>query len=794
MDPVYLDLHIHTSENPNNLNKDYDFTTLLAKISEKAHGSPFLLSITDHNTINEEVYLNLQKELLQNYANSGLILGAELHVRKYDEDTNSKAYHCHIYFDISVITPEIIRDINSKLNILYIDKNPANKDANIPLLPKILDIFDEHEFIMLPHGGQGHSTINKTVRSASTSKDFDSTVYRSLYYNFFYGFTSRSYEKVEILRDYFKKLGIDQFIGLITASDNYTPSRYPETKSKDAIEFVPTWMFATPTFDGLRVALSDSTRLTYSHDKPKPWENTITHVQLKNENIDIDIDFTAGLNVIIGGSSSGKTLLVDSINRELNNELFNGTIDKTSVYNKKYTVENISTSCPTGLKPYYIHQNYISGVINSHGQINEIEPLNELFPDIKEQRKQISIVLAELKSQIEKLFNIIEEIEKLEGEIKNIPILSALITIGETMNNPIDPLLREAKKMTEALEYDSTDFENDKNNLTEIHNKLSIHPIIKHDKKAYNILLSELKVYRDYSIIHGQATEFIEKFKNDIENELQEKLGEEQERKRKFDGLIEKMSTYFQLLNKFDITISKIVVFNKSYKTPPEEINGHKLSFEGSITINEKIIVEAFDKYLLVDKKIQDFKNIRSQDLFADNFTKNQPGKTTGSKPQYSLIAKNVYNFISEQDQTNPKILTKNNEDFDELSPGKQTAIILDLVLSYDKNNAPIIIDQPEDNLSSEYMNTELVELIKKKKTKKQIIFVSHNATIPMIGDAQNIILCENNNGKIVIRSAPLEGKIGGKKVVDYIAEITDGGKQSIKKRFKKYNLKNFKE
>lgn len=61
-----------------------------------------------------------------------------------------------------------------------------------------------------------------------------------------------------------------------------------------------------------------------------------------------------------------------------------------------------------------------------------------------------------------------------------------------------------------------------------------------------------------------------------------------------------------------------------------------------------------------------------------------------------------------------------------------------------------------------------------------------------MMGDAQQIIYCENKNGVIVISSSPLEGEIGEKSVLDLIASITDGGKPSIKKRVKKYNLKKF--
>ena len=63
-----------------------------------------------------------------------------------------------------------------------------------------------------------------------------------------------------------------------------------------------------------------------------------------------------------------------------------------------------------------------------------------------------------------------------------------------------------------------------------------------------------------------------------------------------------------------------------------------------------------------------------------------------------------------------------------------------------------------------------------------------------MLGDAQNVVLCENNENIIMIRSNPLEGSINGKSVVDIIADETDGGKSSIKKRVKKYNLKQFKE
>ena len=143
-------------------------------------------------------------------------------------------------------------------------------------------------------------------------------------------------------------------------------------------------------------------------------------------------------------------------------------------------------------------------------------------------------------------------------------------------------------------------------------------------------------------------------------------------------------------------------------------------------------------------------------------------------------------------DNNQYKIVSNRGVDFYEMSPGWKSAILLDLILGYDGSNAPIIIDQPEDNLAVKYINEDLVKTIKTVKSQKQVILVSHNATIPMMADAQTIVVCKNDGKKITIRSATLEGKIGSKKVLDLIADQTDGGKASIKKRVKKYNLKKF--
>jgi hypothetical protein len=354
MKPVYLDLHIHTSENPNKLNEYYDVNTLVTKVREEALGQDFLISLTDHNVINKVAYQNLLK------LTDNVLLGVELHIKNYD---NRPPYHCHMFFNIE-IDEKIIDDVNEILKRLYPNKL-INKDDDAPKLEDIIRSFDQYDCILLPHGGQSHSTFDKSI---DRDVVFDTTLERNIYYNQFDGFTARDNNGLEETIEYFKKLGIDEFVNLVTCTDNYNPEKYPQAKSDEASPFLPTWMLAKPNFNGLRLSLSESSRLVYRIQPPEIWPECIKKVVLHNEKIDIDVNLSAGLNVVIGGSSSGKTLFADSLYSKLNNDF------EESKY-KEYNVEQIEVSNPAGCKPHYLSQNYIMKVVDQNDKENKIETL-----------------------------------------------------------------------------------------------------------------------------------------------------------------------------------------------------------------------------------------------------------------------------------------------------------------------------------------------------------------------------------------------------------------------------------
>ena len=76
------------------------------------------------------------------------------------------------------------------------------------------------------------------------------------------------------------------------------------------------------------------------------------------------------------------------------------------------------------------------------------------------------------------------------------------------------------------------------------------------------------------------------------------------------------------------------------------------------------------------------------------------------------------------------------------LSQGEQSAAILTLALQ--TRSIPLILDQPEDELGYSYVVHLIVPKILQAKFARQIMIVTHNANIPVLGDADFVIKMEN--------------------------------------------------
>ena len=154
---------------------------------------------------------------------------------------------------------------------------------------------------------------------------------------------------------------------------------------------------------------------------------------------------------------------------------------------------------------------------------------------------------------------------------------------------------------------------------------------------------------------------------------------------------------------------------------------------------------------------------------------------TDGKMPELSLIyfgSNPVFEFCARDGEYIP---------FSDASAGQQSTALLRTLLN--QSGAPLIIDQPEEDLDNPVVQ-DIVELIWKSKQNRQIIFVSHNANLVVNGDAELVVWCEHR-----IAGDQTGGKIGGEGAIDMfevreaIKNIMEGGQAAFELRKMKYGF-----
>jgi|AntDeeMinimDraft_4_1070355.scaffolds.fasta_scaffold02982_2 energy-coupling factor transporter ATP-binding protein EcfA2 len=122
----------------------------------------------------------------------------------------------------------------------------------------------------------------------------------------------------------------------------------------------------------------------------------------------------------------------------------------------------------------------------------------------------------------------------------------------------------------------------------------------------------------------------------------------------------------------------------------------------------------------------------------------------------------------------------------DELSTGQQCTAVLHLLLL--DNEDPLVLDQPEDNLDNAFIAERIVTELRSAKLTRQFIFATHNANIPVFGDAEwiGILSVEENKGRLLPEQ---QGAIDLPIIQRFSADILEGGEEAFHQRREKYGF-----
>ena len=130
-----------------------------------------------------------------------------------------------------------------------------------------------------------------------------------------------------------------------------------------------------------------------------------------------------------------------------------------------------------------------------------------------------------------------------------------------------------------------------------------------------------------------------------------------------------------------------------------------------------------------------------------------------------------------------PRIELKDGQEYKDsaaLSTGQKCTTILPILL-LDSHN-PLLVDQPEDNLDNRFIFECVVNSIRNVKSRRQLIFVTHNPNIPVLGDAERVFVLESDGTSG--RKAN-EGTVDECK--DDIVTLLEGGQEAFEQRQQRY-------
>jgi ABC-type dipeptide/oligopeptide/nickel transport system ATPase subunit len=115
-----------------------------------------------------------------------------------------------------------------------------------------------------------------------------------------------------------------------------------------------------------------------------------------------------------------------------------------------------------------------------------------------------------------------------------------------------------------------------------------------------------------------------------------------------------------------------------------------------------------------------------------------------------------------------------------ELSTGQKCTAILPILMFHSAN--PLLVDQPEDNLDNNFVYRTVVSTVKVAKETRQMVFITHNPNIPVLGEASQILVMKSDG---ITAATEKVGTVDECK--KEIISLLEGGKEAFDKRAEFY-------
>lgn len=818
---LLLDMHLHSEYSKiNKPNESSRVKTMSAKdfVDTLSNKKVRIFSITDHNYFSKKYYDEIDEYIKSNDINMKLINGTELDVYVSLENDNEDFIHICVYFDDSLDRTQLENTINT----LYKNTDGSPKK---PKFNNILEKFQELQtkFIVIPHGNKERGIFKDHLIDKLSLNDVPE-FYKYAMYKIFNAF--------DVNLKYFDKSNefwassfcerTKKFHSLIDGkekdeieliekniSNRIKNKEYPLSSDEQIIydyilkygSYFAYFVFSdwhnrevyAPKinnfiFGSLEYAFSSFEMATLDPVsriiKSEDYEIAIPPTILKSVNfkingIDKETIFSPGLNAIVGKRGSGKSLLLSVIKNLVKSDDPQGAINSYKTLN----ISDISAKNRGGIdlslgsldSVAFLTQSQITEIFENPNKAQqtiasnfleikniELSGINEII-DLGVKIKPYDINYKNITSNILSLKKSNEYNYSSLGSINEIDIKSNFITISKELDKLIKNV-NEAKLNSDLLIKEKV--------RMEMLQELYLHLI-----SSYN------------SILEKNAERITEINSKRTSNQITMR-----------QNMIDIRSALNNIKNNFEIQLNieklKFSLNNFKIENPPVEINrkGKYLFvtyYEIPENLNEVLEERILNSIVRHSDSINDLNNYvtgskrlkANYESVVDDLKKLVNGDFFKAKKEFYEIKNTSLDYkkiIRTMSDLNTHLELNNIINLTNASPGMKSVAYLDML--FDLEEKILILDQPEDNIDNDYISNYLVPNIKSKKQIKQLIFVTHNPSVAVYGDAFNYIFVEND-GDIHYTNYLIERTEDKEKLI----KILEGGRQSFSNRNKKF-------
>lgn len=178
--------------------------------------------------------------------------------------------------------------------------------------------------------------------------------------------------------------------------------------------------------------------------------------------------------------------------------------------------------------------------------------------------------------------------------------------------------------------------------------------------------------------------------------------------------------------------------------------------------------------------------------LHADRREEVSPRRDVFKQMKGQKTVQDLYDYLFGFDYLGTKYdLKVDGKDLSELSPGERGGLLLIFYLMLDRQEIPLVIDQPEDNLDNKSVYEILVTFIKQAKKRRQIILVTHNPNLAVVADAEQIIRVSIDKKDSRHDFDFFSGAIEDPRINEAVVDILEGTLPAFDNRRLKYRRPN---